>query len=68
VDVSNFPAGTYTVDCNATGPYGGTPFASGYSRSFPANGTVQLGCYFGDPGEQAWVTIHGWGDSQRITW
>ncbi|QKJ18189.1 Ig-like domain-containing protein [Microbacterium hominis] len=64
----NFPAGSYRVYCNATGPYGGTPFAGGATWNIPANGTIQLGCYFGDGGEQAWVTIQGWGDSQRVTW
>ncbi|WP_344779348.1 Ig-like domain-containing protein [Microbacterium kribbense] len=67
--VSNFPAGTYSVSCNATGPWGGTPFASGYSVYIPANGTVNLNrCYFGDPGQEAWIHIGGWGDAAHITW
>jgi hypothetical protein len=68
VHTENFPAGNYAVYCNATGPYGGTPFAGGSSRNLPANGTVDLGCYFGDDGEQVWVSISGWGDSERRTW
>ncbi|WP_029144969.1 Ig-like domain-containing protein [Microbacterium luticocti] len=67
VTVSNFTAGDYQVYCNATGPYGGTPFAGGATWHFPANGTVQLGCYFGGPGQQVWVTIGG-KDYQRSTW
>lgn len=68
VNTKDFPAGDYRVSCNATGPYGGTPFAGGSTRSLPANGSVQLGCYFGDAGEQVWVTISGWGDGERRTW
>ena len=68
VTTQNFPAGDYRISCNATGPYGGTPFAGGGTYHLPANGTIQLGCYFGDNGEQVWVTIHGWGDSKRTTW
>jgi hypothetical protein len=68
VHTENFPAGDYAVSCNATGPYGGTPFAGGSTRHLPANGTVQLGCYFGDDGEQVWVSIGGWGNSERRTW
>ncbi|KAF2415203.1 hypothetical protein B1729_00645 [Microbacterium sp. B35-04] len=68
VHTENFPAGDYSVTCNATGPWGGTPFAGGATRHLPANGTVQLGCYFGDDGEQVWVSIGGYGDSERRTW
>ncbi|MDQ7876708.1 Ig-like domain-containing protein [Microbacterium sp. QXD-8] len=68
VHTENFPAGDYSVSCNATGPWGGTPFAGGSTRHLPRDGTVQLGCYFGDDGEQVWVSIGGWGDSERRTW
>ena len=68
VNTQDFPAGSYRVHCNATGPFGGTPFAGGSSRSLSANGSTQIGCYFGDAGEQVWVTIEGWGDSERRTW
>lgn len=68
VNTENFPAGDYRVHCNATGPYGGTPFAGGSVRSLKANGQTQLGCYFGDPGAEVWVTIDGWGTSERRTW
>lgn len=66
VTVANFPAGNYTVTCNASGPNGGTWGTS--TVWLPTNGTVQLGCYFGDPGQQFWVTISGWGTSQKMTW
>lgn len=68
VNTQDFPAGDYRVYCNATGPYGGTPFAGGSVRSLKANGSTQIGCYFGDAGEQVWVSIEGWGDSDRRTW
>jgi hypothetical protein len=29
---------------------------------------MQLTCYFGYPGEQAWVQIDGFGESERQTW
>ncbi|WP_214467963.1 Ig-like domain-containing protein [Microbacterium flavescens] len=67
INTQDFPAGNYAVYCNATGPYGGTPFAGGSSRSIPANGSVQIGCYFGDNGEQVWVTIGGKA-YERNTW
>ena len=34
----------------------------------PANGSVQLGCYYGKPGTQVWVRIEGWGESEHTTW
>jgi hypothetical protein len=68
VNTQNFPAGDYRVHCNATGPYGGTPFAGGSVRSLKANGQTQIGCYFGDAGAEVWVTIDGWGTSERRTW
>lgn len=68
VNTRDFPAGTYRVYCNATGPYGGTPFAGGSQRSLGANDSTQIGCYFGDAGEQVWVTIEGWGTGERTTW
>ena len=67
VTVSNFPAGKHTVYCNATGPYGGTPFAGGASWDFPSDGSIQLGCYFGGTGAEVWVTIDG-KDYEHSTW
>jgi hypothetical protein len=55
------------VGCNATGPYGGTPFVQGASRNIGANDRVQLGCYFGDDGAEVWVTIAGKAYERR-TW
>ena len=66
LNVKDFPAGNYTLRCNANGPYGGTWGNSTYS--VPANGSVRLKCYFGDPGEKAWVSIEGWGNAQAMTW
>lgn len=68
VNTQDFPAGDYRVYCNATGSYGGTPFAGGSVRSLKANGQTQLGCYFGDPAATVWVSIEGWGDSERRNW
>jgi hypothetical protein len=66
LNVSNFPAGDYTLSCNGTGPWGGQWGAAVYS--VPANGSIQLNCYFGDPGEEFWILIHGRGESERIRW
>jgi hypothetical protein len=67
VNTQDFPAGNYSVGCNATGPYGGTPFVQGASRNIGANDRVQLGCYFGDDGAEVWVTIGGKAYERR-TW
>ncbi|MET0448168.1 MAG: Ig-like domain-containing protein, partial [Aeromicrobium sp.] len=66
--VRDFPAGNYAMACNHSNP-GGNRFATYRSIAVPANGTIELSCYFGGaPGTQAWVTIDGWGDAQRMTW
>ncbi|GAA1978490.1 Ig-like domain-containing protein [Microbacterium pumilum] len=65
LNTQDFPAGTYRVYC-ASGPDG--EFAGGAQRSIPANGSVQLGCYYGKPGTQVWVRIAGWGESEHTTW
>lgn len=56
VTVSDFTPGTYAYDC-----YGnGQRFDTGNeSRYFPANGEVQLGCYWGFPGAEVYVTLNG---------
>ncbi len=43
-------------------------FAGGAQRSLPANGSTQLGCYYGKPNTQVWVRIEGWGESEHTTW
>ncbi|MFT4230516.1 MAG: Ig-like domain-containing protein [Microbacterium sp.] len=64
VNTENFTAGTYTVQCWREN---GGQFSSS-TKSLPANGSLQLGCYFGNPGETAWVRIVGWGDADGLTW
>ncbi|MBW9095515.1 tandem-95 repeat protein [Microbacterium jejuense] len=68
VSVDNFSPGSYTVHCNATGSNGGTWGSKTLNVSSNGSGYVQLGCYFGDPGETAWVSIDGWGNAKSITW
>lgn len=65
VNTQDFPAGNYRVYCASSRD---GQFAGGASWNLPANGSVQLGCYYGWPGEQVWVTIQGWGDSERRPW
>ena len=66
VTVKNFPAGNYTLSCNGTGQWGGTWGSE--TRWVPANGTVELSCYFGSPNERFWVSIGGWGNAQQMNW
>lgn len=67
VTVKDFEPGTYTLSCNSEpGPYGGTWGTGTYT--LPANGTVQLRCFFGDPGKRAWVSIQGWGNADEVRW
>lgn len=63
LNTSNFPAGTYYLQCTD----GGTPF-SGRNFSVPANGTIELGCYYGNPGHDVWVIVGSWGPSEHLNW
>ncbi|MFC8682236.1 Ig-like domain-containing protein [Microbacterium ureisolvens] len=65
VNTQDFPAGRYQVYCYSSGQ---GEFAGGASWNLPANGSVQLGCYYGYYGEQVWVRIVGYGDSEKRVW
>ncbi|TXK09384.1 Ig-like domain-containing protein [Microbacterium hatanonis] len=65
LNTKDFPAGTYTVSCVNSRE---GRFTSGKSYRIEANASMQLTCYFGYPGEQAWVQIDGFGESERQTW
>ncbi|WP_439957996.1 Ig-like domain-containing protein [Microbacterium oleivorans] len=56
VTVSDFTPGTYAYDCYGNGSRFDT---ANESRYFPANGEVQLGCYWGFPGAEVYVTLNG---------
>ncbi|WP_424449307.1 Ig-like domain-containing protein [Microbacterium arborescens] len=62
---SDFPAGSYRIDCYSNG----SKFNS-YDGPFnvPANGSVELTCYLGSDGYDAFVRIKGWGDSEHTRW
>ncbi|MFG6402260.1 Ig-like domain-containing protein [Microbacterium sp. P04] len=62
--VANFPAGTYNLACSHTGDQR----FSVKAYNVPANGEVELTCYMGYPGYDAWIDIDGWGQSQHMTW
>ena len=66
LNVQNFPAGNYTLSCLSGGSLivGTTPQV----YSVPANGSVQLNCYFGYPGESVSVGISGRANSDPVTW
>ncbi|HZU92501.1 MAG TPA: Ig-like domain-containing protein [Microbacterium sp.] len=52
----DFKAGTYSVTCySETGKIG----SGDYSRKLPANGSIELPCFYGYRGDQVWVTIDG---------
>jgi hypothetical protein len=60
--VANFPAGDYRLYCDDGGRFGGA------KKYVPANGTVQLGCFYGNPGNSIRVYIDGWGYADAMTW
>ena len=70
INTQNFPAGTYTVACwHDTG--GNTQFGTPTSYNLPANGSLQLQCWKGADGNNAWVDIYGWGgsvDTEKTWW
>ena len=66
-NVSNFPAGNYTVTAwnNFEGP---SPVTTGATVYIPANGRVDVPSAWmeaNNPGFQAWVVISGWGETPR---
>lgn len=65
LNTSDFPAGNYRVYCNSNTQ---GEFAGGRSWNIPANGSIQLGCFYGHPNTEVWVRIEGWGTSERFTW
>jgi hypothetical protein len=55
VNTRDFPAGTYNIICHSDRGQ----INSGSSWRLTANGSQQLGCYFGYPGVNVWVEIAG---------
>ncbi len=66
LNVENWVAGTYTLNCNDTeGRWGNRTY------NVPANGSVQLSCYTGYTGYTSWVSYSGPGGSgnaQSMVW
>ncbi|CAH0123098.1 Ig-like domain-containing protein [Microbacterium sp. Bi121] len=62
LQVTNFPAGNYRLFCNDGGEFGGS------SKYVPANGKVELSCFYGSPGHSIRVRIEGWGYADAMTW
>lgn len=64
VNTENFKGGNYSLTCwNSV--YGNF---STKRYDLPSNGSKQLSCYFGYPGEKARVDIEGYGSSETLTW
>lgn len=61
----DFTPGTYRLYCNSSRD---GEWTSGKNYDLPANGTIQLTCYYGYPGDQVWVRIDGYGAADRVTW
>ncbi len=55
MNTRDFNAGTYNIVCHSDRGQ----INSGSSWRLDANGTQQLGCYFGYPGVNVWVEING---------
>ncbi len=68
LNTENFPAGSYRIFCAGTGGPGPDEFIDEGVRNIPANGSTQLGCFYGYHGSQVWVRIEGWGESDKTTW
>ncbi|MCF4122832.1 Ig-like domain-containing protein [Antribacter sp. KLBMP9083] len=76
VTTSDFSAGNHSVECwsgtNASTSGWHNIVYSGHSRTYnlPANGTVQLNCYYGYPGTEVGVVIDGvrYYESNARTW
>ncbi|MEH3090217.1 MAG: Ig-like domain-containing protein [Microbacterium arborescens] len=62
---SNFPAGSYRIDCYRDGGKFNT-----YDGPFnvPADGAIELTCHLGADGYDAFARIKGWGDSEHTRW
>ena len=65
LNTQNFPAGDYRIWCNSSDGEGRW---SGYVHSIPANGTIDVGCWYGWPGRTVWLEIEGWGNSEGTVW
>ena len=68
MDVTNFAAGNYQVRCNDNEPQDGP--GTWRNAYIPADGRVDLTCFFGNPGYQVWIDIQGGtpGSSAPLTW
>lgn len=64
VNTQNFEAGRYRVDCYVDGRRFDT---TDDSFNLPANGSTQLGCYYGASGN-VYAKIIGWGDTSSTSW
>lgn len=56
VNTQDFPAGSYRYECWGNGSKFNTWEGP---VNFPANGQVQLQCFYGQPGAQVWVVLNG---------
>ncbi|MGZ0712051.1 Ig-like domain-containing protein (plasmid) [Coraliomargarita sp. W4R53] len=66
LNVENWVAGSYTLNCNDTRTRWGSR-----SYSVPSNGSVQLSCYSGYRGYESWVSYSGpggTGNAESLTW
>ncbi|HQZ48015.1 MAG TPA: Ig-like domain-containing protein [Microbacteriaceae bacterium] len=66
LNVSNFTPGNYTLTCLT----GGSMMQDTWPQTFwvPANGPVQLHCWYGFPGRPVSIKIDGWGTTPEVPW
>lgn len=66
LNVENWNGGSYTLACNDAGDRWGSR-----TYSVPNNGSVTLSCYYGYPGNNAWVSYsgpQGTGNAEAYNW
>ncbi|HCS62029.1 MAG TPA: hypothetical protein DIW46_11670 [Microbacterium sp.] len=63
VQVTDFVPGNYRLYCDVPGDRHG-----GQIKYVPANGKVQLECFYGQPNTTVKVHIEGWGDAAALNW
>jgi hypothetical protein len=63
LNTKNFPAGSYYITCE-----GRNGEFAGRNWDVPANGSIQLGCFYGYPNTTVTINIRGWGQARGMTW
>jgi hypothetical protein len=65
INTQDFPAGSYTLSCESARD---GQFTDGKTYTLGANASQQMTCYYGYGGDQVWVNISGYGESEHRAW